>query len=172
MELPRFETPSTLPTNTFYCQESALDVFLLLIYTARIIKFLQTTPYTLQPTPFIMLAIKLSRFGKKKQPTYRVIVLEKTKDPWGDYLENLGTYNPKVQPKVIQLNAERIKYWLSKGAQPTPTVWNLLVSNNIIQAKKKSVSRMSKERAARLAAEKLAEEKSKAEVKTEAPAAA
>ena len=61
-----------------------------------------------------MLAIKLARFGKKKQPTYRVIVLEKSKDPWGDYLENLGTYNPKAQPKVIQLNAERIKYWMEK----------------------------------------------------------
>ena len=139
-----------------------LDVFLLLIYTARIIISLVQATST-----YLMLAIKLSRFGKKKQPTYRVIVLEKTKDPWGDYLENLGTYNPKAQPKVIQLNAERIKYWLSKGAQPTPTVWNLLVSNNIIQAKKKAVSRMSKERAAKIAAEKA-----KAEPKAEAPAAA
>ncbi len=111
-----------------------------------------------------MLAIKLSRVGKKKQPSYRVLVLEKAKDPWGDYLENVGTYNPKAQPKVIRLNAERIKYWLSKGAQPTPTVWNLLVSQGIIEAKKLPVSRISKRHAERLAAEEIALKKAEAPV--------
>lgn len=101
-----------------------------------------------------MLAIKLSRVGKKKQPSYRVLVLPKTKDPWGDYLENVGIYNPKAKPKMIQLNAERIKYWISKGAQPTPTVHNLLVSQGIIEGKKLPVSRISKRHAERLAAEK------------------
>ncbi|MDF1549736.1 MAG: 30S ribosomal protein S16 [Bacteroidales bacterium] len=72
-----------------------------------------------------MLAIKLSRFGKKKQPTYRIVVLEKNKDPWGDYLENLGHYNPRS--KEITLNAERIKYWISQGAQPSDTIHNILV---------------------------------------------
>lgn len=108
-----------------------------------------------------MLAIKLSRVGKTKAPSYRLLVLEKTKDPWGDFLENLGIYNPKAQPKVIRLNAERIKYWISKGAQPTPTVHNLLVSQNIIEGKKVAVTRISKRHAGRLAAKK----------KEEAPAA-
>ncbi|MBI4133632.1 30S ribosomal protein S16 [Candidatus Uhrbacteria bacterium] len=110
-----------------------------------------------------MLAIKLSRVGKKKQPSYRLLVLEKTKDPWGDYLENVGIYNPKTRPKVIQFNAERIKYWLSKGAQPTPTVHNLLISQGIIEGKKLSVTRISKRHAERLAATKTAEEKKTAE---------
>lgn len=92
--------------------------------------------------------------GKKKQPAYRLLVLEKTKDPWGDYLENVGFYNPKAKPKVIQLNAERIKYWISKGAQPTPTVHNLLISQGIVEGKKVAVTRISKRHAARLAEQK------------------
>ena len=83
-----------------------------------------------------MLKICLSRVGKKKQPTYRVIVLEKNKDPWGDYLELLGQYNPRTKPKTIEFNAERIKYWISKGAKPTPTVHNLLVDEKIIEKDK------------------------------------
>ena len=47
-----------------------------------------------------MLKIRMSRFGKKKQPIYRIIVSESSKDPWGDYLENLGTYNPKTKEKI------------------------------------------------------------------------
>lgn len=101
-----------------------------------------------------MLAIKLSRVGKKKQPSYRLVVLEKSKDPWGDYLENLGTYNAKAQPKVVNLNAERIKYWISKGAQPTPSVLNLLISQKIIEGKKVGVSRISKKRAKKIADKK------------------
>lgn len=87
-----------------------------------------------------MLKICLSRVGKKKQPTYRVIVLEKTKDPWGDYLELLGTYDPKSKAKKIELKAERIQYWLSKGAQPSPTVHNLLVDKQIIKKDKVKAS--------------------------------
>lgn len=83
-----------------------------------------------------MLKICLSRVGKKKQPSYRVIVLEKNKDPWGDYLELLGNYNPRTTPSTIKLNAERIKYWISKGAQPTATVHNLLVDQKVIEGDK------------------------------------
>ncbi len=101
-----------------------------------------------------MLAIKLSRVGKKKQPSFRLLVLEKSKDPWGDYLENVGFYNPKARPKVIQLKAERIKYWLSRGAQPTSTVHNLLVSQGVLEGTKKPVSRLSQRHRARLAAKK------------------
>ncbi|KKU71513.1 MAG: 30S ribosomal protein S16 [Parcubacteria group bacterium GW2011_GWA2_47_26] len=83
-----------------------------------------------------MLSIRLSRIGKKHQPFYRIIVLDKRKDPWGDYLENLGTYNPMVKPKAINLNIERIKYWLGVGAKPTPTIWNLLVDQKIVSGVK------------------------------------
>ena len=116
-----------------------------------------------------MLAIKLSRFGKKKQPTYRIIVLEKTKDPWGDYLEMLGHYNPRS--KETKLNTERIKHWISVGAKPTDTVHNLLVANGILEDKKKTVTKISKKRAGKITdaqgkkaeAEKVAKEKAEAE---------
>ncbi len=83
-----------------------------------------------------MLSIRLSRGGKKKQPVYRVIVLDNRKDPWGDYIENLGTYNPRKSPKKVNLKAERIKYWLGVGAQPSETVHNLLVDEKIIDKPK------------------------------------
>lgn len=81
-----------------------------------------------------MLAFKLSRRGKKKYPTYRIIVLDKRKDPWGGFIEDVGFYNPHT--KVAKLNIERIKYWLSQGAQPTPTVHNLFVREKIIEGPK------------------------------------
>lgn len=114
-----------------------------------------------------MLTIKLSRFGKKKQPTYRILVLEKSKDPWGDYLEMLGHYNPRS--KELKLNIERVKYWISKGAKPTDSMHNMLVSQGVIEGKKKRVSRLSKERKTKL--EKKKNEKSKTAEKPAEPTA-
>ena len=73
-----------------------------------------------------MLAIKLMRTGAKKRPSYRVVVKEKQSKRDGAYLENLGTYNPTREPAEINLKADRVQYWLSKGAQPTDTVRNLI----------------------------------------------
>jgi small subunit ribosomal protein S16 len=87
-----------------------------------------------------MLSIRLSRTGRKNKPQYRVIVLDKRRDPYGKFIELLGNYNPIVKEKPIVLNAERIKYWLSVGAQPSVTVHNLLVKSKIIDAPKKKVS--------------------------------
>lgn len=81
-----------------------------------------------------MLVIRLTRIGKKNQPAYRVVLTEKTSPVKGKFLEILGSYNPRLKTK--QLDAEKIKYWLSKGAQPSPTVHNLLVSEKIIEAAK------------------------------------
>ncbi|NQU78086.1 30S ribosomal protein S16 [Candidatus Falkowbacteria bacterium] len=81
-----------------------------------------------------MLTIRLARIGKKKQPIYRLIINEKTKDTLGDFLENLGTYNPRT--KETNLKTERIKHWLSKGAGTSDTVQNLLVNQGIIKDKK------------------------------------
>ena len=83
-----------------------------------------------------MLAIRLQRIGKKKQPTYRLVVSDKQKDLYGTQLEILGHYNPIAQPKVIEFKADRIKYWLSVGAQASATVHNLLVSQKIVDKKK------------------------------------
>ncbi|MDD5043781.1 MAG: 30S ribosomal protein S16 [Patescibacteria group bacterium] len=97
-----------------------------------------------------MLSIRLSRVGKTKQPSYRLIVVEKSKDPFGTYLEQLGFYNPRTNPKTIQLNAERIKYWIGKGAQPSDTIHNLLVDAKIIDQSKVKTVNISKRRAEKL----------------------
>jgi small subunit ribosomal protein S16 len=73
-----------------------------------------------------LLAIKLMRMGAKKQPSYRVIVKEKKSKRDGAYLENVGTYNPTRQPAEIKLDMERVRYWISQGAQPTQTVDRLI----------------------------------------------
>ena len=112
-----------------------------------------------------MLRIRLSRFGKKKQPTYRFIVSERAKDTHGRVLEYLGHYNPHT--KVIEVKKDRILYWISKGAQPSPTVHNLLVDQNVIsqdkvrasKSKKKKEEKKEDEPVAKLDAEKPAEDK-------------
>ena len=75
--------------------------------------------------------IRLSRVGKKKQPSYRVVVIEKTRPRNGRFVEVVGTYNPLKKPAVIQLNAERVKYWLGCGAQPSDTVRSFLRNQKI-----------------------------------------
>jgi small subunit ribosomal protein S16 len=95
-----------------------------------------------------MLAIRLQRTGKTGQPFYRLLVSEKAKDTQSGFLETLGSYNPRS--KETKFLADRIKYWLSKGAQASNTVHNLLLKEGILvdQAKRKSVS-ISKKRAAK-----------------------
>jgi small subunit ribosomal protein S16 len=99
-----------------------------------------------------MLKIILSRQGKKKQPIFRLLVLEKTKDPWGKYLENLGNYNPRT--KLVEFKVDRIKHWIAQGAQPSITVWNLLVSKGVVEGKKLKNSVITKRRATKIAGKK------------------
>ncbi len=73
-----------------------------------------------------MLMIRLSRIGKKKQPAYRVVVIEKTRPRDGRFVEIVGTYDPLKKPAAVKLDAERIKYWLGCGAQPSETVRSFL----------------------------------------------
>jgi small subunit ribosomal protein S16 len=73
-----------------------------------------------------VLTIRLARIGKKKHPFYRVVVTEKTRPRNGRFLEIVGTYNPQTKPAAVQLNSERVQYWLGKGAQPSETVRSLL----------------------------------------------
>lgn len=89
-----------------------------------------------------MLTIKLSRIGKRKKPMYRLIISEKSKDPYGDSLEILGSYNPFT--KEIDAKGDRINYWISKGAQMTATVNNLLVEKKIVEGKKVTASKPGK----------------------------
>lgn len=91
-----------------------------------------------------MLIIRLARIGKKKQPVFRLIINEKTKDTRGDYLENLGFYNPRS--KQLDLKTDRIRYWLSKGAQTSATIHNFLVDHKIVAGKKKKASSTKKKK--------------------------
>ena len=118
-----------------------------------------------------MLHIRLSRTGKRKQPLYRLIVTEKSQDPWGTYLENLGTYNPRTNPSTIHFKADRIQEWMKKGAQCSDTVWNLLVEQGVVKGEKRKAVRISKKRKGEM--NKKAEEKAAADVaKKEAEEAA
>jgi len=68
----------------------------------------------------------MTRVGKRKQPQYRIVVMDQRKARNSAYVEVVGTYNPRQQPAAINLKAERIQYWLAKGAQPSDTVRSFL----------------------------------------------
>jgi small subunit ribosomal protein S16 len=91
-----------------------------------------------------MLAIRLARVGKKKHPTYRIIVSEKARDTLGTYLELLGNYNPHANPPETTVNAERVRHWIDRGAKASPTVQNLLITAKIIEGKKVPQGRLKK----------------------------
>jgi len=76
-----------------------------------------------------MLMIRLARFGAKKKPTYRLVVIDKVRARDSRAVEVVGTYNPVSQPPVVDLKHERIEYWLKNGAQPSETVSRLLKKN-------------------------------------------
>ena len=85
-----------------------------------------------------MITIRLTRVGKKNDPSFRVIVVESKRKPQpGNYLEMVGSYDPRSDR--IELKADRIKHWIDMGAQTSDTVHNLLVSQKIIDAKKINV---------------------------------
>ena len=70
--------------------------------------------------------IRLQRFGKKKQPVYRVVVMDGRKPRDGRYIEAIGRYEPRQDPSLIEIDNDRALDWLMKGAQPTETAQKLL----------------------------------------------
>lgn len=127
--------------------------------------------------------IRLQRIGRKNDPAFRILVLEKTSSPKaGSYTDLLGTYNPKT--KAFTIAADRLKDWIGKGAQVSPSLWNLLIDKGIIEGKKsadvvsksnleKNVAKRAEEEAAAKAAEEAAaaapaEESAPAETSSEA----
>ena len=108
--------------------------------------------FPILPSP--MVSIRLSRVGRKNQPLYRVVVVPKHKDPWGKVLEVVGNYNPCKKPRELILKTDRIKYWISQGAEASDTVWNLLVDEKIVEGKSPSVTHISDTRRAKLATAK------------------
>jgi len=115
-----------------------------------------------------MLVIRLFRTGKKRQPSYKVVVTDKNNPPQGGvFVEQVGFYNPLTKEKGFQ--ADRIKHWLEVGAQPSDTVYNILINEDIIKAdKKKIIYKKSKKEPA---PEPVAKAAPAPEVKKEEPAA-
>ena len=73
-----------------------------------------------------MLRIRLARFGAKKRPVYRVVVIERERARDGKCEEVVGVYNPLTDPPTVKLNIERIRHWMERGAQPSQRVRRLL----------------------------------------------
>ena len=110
-----------------------------------------------------MLVIRLKPVGRKNQISFRIVVAEKRSKLNGPYREDLGFYNPATDKFVVK--ADRAKYWLSVGAQPSDTVHNIFVSAKVIEGPKKTIK-------IRKAKQTKEEEKSiKEEKSTKAPVA-
>ena len=118
-----------------------------------------------------MLKIRLKRLGAKKQPTYRIVVINSTTKREGRPVQELGHYNPKTT--VMKLDKASALEWIKKGAQPTETVAYLIKNCNddgTLNYKKKETVKLSKKAQAKAQAE--AEAKAKAEEEAKAAAAA
>ena len=79
-----------------------------------------------------MVKIRLTRIGSKKAPFYRVVVADSRYPRDGRFIEEIGTYNPLVNPSQFQVNADKVKEWMASGAQPTDTVKALLKKHKVI----------------------------------------
>jgi small subunit ribosomal protein S16 len=74
----------------------------------------------------VAVKIRLKRLGKIREPYYRVVVADSRTKRDGRAIEEIGKYHPKLEPSLIEINSERVQYWLSVGAQPTEQVRHLL----------------------------------------------
>ncbi len=75
--------------------------------------------------------IRLARVGSKKNPIYRVVVADARSPRDGRFIEIVGHYNPQTEPSTIELDAEKIRTWMSNGAQPTDSVRRLLKARGV-----------------------------------------
>lgn len=110
-----------------------------------------------------MLCIRMQRFGRRNRPFYRISAVDRRTRRDGAPVEELGWFNPveKNPEKQLSLNDERVKYWLSMGAQPSDTVRDMLAKRNLIDVKQWEADRASdrKKVEAKKAAEAAAGEK-------------
>lgn len=79
-----------------------------------------------------MVTIRLRRTGKAKQPSYRLVIADKRSPRDGKFIEVVGHYLPIRRPKVLEVKADRVRYWLGVGAQPSDTVVRLLKQVNVL----------------------------------------
>ena len=114
-----------------------------------------------------MLTIRLTRKGKKNQPFFRVVLVDKrTSSTGGKSIEDLGYVDPLKKRR--SLKADRIKYWISKGAQTSVTIHNLLVTEKVIDEPKIKVSNISKKKQKEISDKKAADAAAAAAPKVEA----
>ena len=79
-----------------------------------------------------MVKIRLRRMGAKKAPFYRIVVADSRYPRDGRFIEEIGTYNPMVEPAEVKVDAEKAKKWIANGAQPTDTVKALFKKNEVL----------------------------------------
>lgn len=80
-----------------------------------------------------MVKIRLRRIGAKKQPTYRFVVTDARAPRDGRFIEILGHYNPRTEPRTVVVDEEKARQWLAKGAQPSDTVRRLFAEKGIME---------------------------------------
>lgn len=80
-----------------------------------------------------MVRIRLTRMGKKKQPFYRIVVVDQRKRRDGAYIESLGYYDPIKDPYILNVDVDKAVEWIMKGAQPSDTVRNLLRKAGVLK---------------------------------------
>jgi len=78
-------------------------------------------------------SMRLMRFGGKKSPFYRIVVSDRRAPRDGRFIDQVGTYDPKKDPVEVRFKEEKAVQWLRKGAQPTPTVRQLLIRSGILK---------------------------------------
>ena len=79
-----------------------------------------------------MVKIRLRRMGAKKAPFYRIVVADSRSPRDGRFIEEIGTYNPMLEPSEVKVDADKAKQWIKNGAQPTETVKSLLKKEGIL----------------------------------------
>jgi small subunit ribosomal protein S16 len=78
-------------------------------------------------------SMRLMRFGGKKSPYYRIVISDRHSSRNGKFIDQVGTYNPQKNPVEFQFKEEKAIQWLRKGAQPTPTVRQLLIRSGVLK---------------------------------------
>lgn len=101
-----------------------------------------------------MLAIRLFRIGRKHQPSYKIVVTDKRNSvSGGRFVDEVGFWNPLTKQKTIEI--EKIKAWMSKGAKPSNTLYNLLLNEKALKGKKVDVCKKSKKKIDKASAESI-----------------
>jgi small subunit ribosomal protein S16 len=80
----------------------------------------------------VAVKLRLTRIGSKKNPIYRVVAADVRSPRDGKFLEIVGRYNPQTEPSLIELDEEKVRTWLERGAQPTQAVSRLLKAKNLV----------------------------------------